>query len=60
MKTVVIVGGGFAGITSAKKQVKDFKVVLISKSDVFVYKPMLPEVAASKADVDKAAKKLPL
>ena len=47
---VVIIGGGFGGMFTAKKLHKlsqgDLDIELISKINYFVYQPLLPEVAA--------------
>lgn len=45
-KRVVIVGGGFAGITLAKKLVKtDYQVVMIDKNNYHQFQPLLYQVA---------------
>lgn len=48
-KKVVIVGGGFAGVFTAKelraKMGNDVDIELISKDNYFVFQPLLPEVA---------------
>lgn len=45
-KRVVIVGGGFAGITLAKKLVnKDFQIVLIDQNNYHQFQPLLYQVA---------------
>ncbi|HKP85187.1 MAG TPA: FAD-dependent oxidoreductase [Blastocatellia bacterium] len=48
-KRVVILGGGFAGVYTAKYLEKalgrdDFEITLINKENYFVFQPMLPEV----------------
>ena len=49
-KRIVIVGGGFAGVYTAKHLEKlldsrdDFEIFLISKENYFVFQPMLPEL----------------
>lgn len=47
---VVIIGGGFGGMFTARKLQKlcrgDLDIELISKINYFVYQPLLPEVAA--------------
>jgi len=49
-KRIVILGGGFGGIYTAKYLEKalgrqdDFEIVLINKENYFVFQPMLPEV----------------
>src|SRR5437868_10392916 len=49
-KRVVILGGGFAGVYTAKYLEKalgrrdDYEIVLVNKENYFVFQPMLPEV----------------
>ncbi len=47
-KKIVIVGGGFAGLTLAKKLEKtmpnDWDIYLLSKTNFITYNPLLPEV----------------
>jgi NADH dehydrogenase len=49
-KRVVILGGGFGGVYTAKHLEKalgrrdDFEIVLVNKENYFVFQPMLPEV----------------
>jgi NADH:quinone reductase (non-electrogenic) len=49
-KRVVILGGGFAGVYTAKYLEKalgrrdDFEIVLVNRENYFVFQPMLPEV----------------
>src|SRR5436853_1098664 len=49
-KHVVILGGGFAGVYTAKYLEKalgrrdDFEITLVNKENYFVFQPMLPEV----------------
>jgi NADH dehydrogenase len=49
-KKVVILGGGFAGVYTAKALEKalgrrdDFEITLVNKENYFVFQPMLPEV----------------
>jgi len=49
-KKIVIVGGGFAGVYTAKYledllgKKDDFEIFLISKENYFVFQPMLPEL----------------
>lgn len=49
-KRVVILGGGFGGIYTAKHLEKtlrrrdDFEIVLVNRENYFVFQPMLPEV----------------
>lgn len=53
---IVIVGGGFAGFNTAKALMKalprhaDVDIVLVNRSDYFLYLPLLPEVAAAVID----------
>lgn len=42
-KTVVVVGGGFAGIHAIKKLSSQYTTVLIDQKDFFVFKPLLDE-----------------
>jgi NADH:ubiquinone reductase (H+-translocating) len=55
---VVIVGGGFGGMFTAKKLQKicrgDLDIELISKINYFTYQPLLPEVAAGTLDPQDA------
>ncbi len=54
MTRVVIVGGGFAGFHAARTVRKalppDAEVVLVNRTDYFLYLPLLPEVAAAVID----------
>jgi len=49
-KRIVILGGGFGGVYTAKHLEKalgrrdDFEIILINKENYFVFQPMLPEV----------------
>ncbi len=49
-KCVVVLGGGFGGVYTAKHLEKalgrrdDFEIVLVNKENYFVFQPMLPEV----------------
>lgn len=49
-KRIVILGGGFGGVYTAKYLEKalgrrdDFEIILINKENYFVFQPMLPEV----------------
>jgi NADH dehydrogenase len=49
-KRIVILGGGFAGVYTAKFLEKalgrcdDFEIILVNKENYFVFQPMLPEV----------------
>lgn len=46
MKSVLIIGGGFAGSSIAKKLQNDFRVTLVDKKDYFEYKPGILRIAA--------------
>ncbi|MCW2882318.1 MAG: dehydrogenase [Sphaerisporangium sp.] len=56
---VVVVGGGFAGFTAARRLSRLAKgaieIVLINPTDYFLYLPLLPEVAAGILDPRKVA-----
>ncbi|MDH2430848.1 NAD(P)/FAD-dependent oxidoreductase [Sphaerisporangium sp. TRM90804] len=56
---VVIVGGGFAGFTAARRLSRlargAVEIVLINPTDYFLYLPLLPEVAAGILDPRKVA-----
>src|SRR5262245_11591388 len=51
-KRVVVLGGGFAGVYTARQlsqrlgRRKDVHVELLSQENYFVFQPLLPEVAA--------------
>ena len=49
MKSVVIIGAGFAGISAAKKLIKElpegWRLVIVNPSSHFSFKPLLPELA---------------
>tara|TARA_R110002072_G_scaffold8842_2_gene43918 strand:+ start:53961 stop:55541 length:1581 start_codon:yes stop_codon:yes gene_type:complete len=55
---VVIVGGGFGGMFTARKLHKlcgeDLEIELISKINYFVFQPLLPEVAAGTLNAQDA------
>lgn len=62
---VVIVGGGFAGYQAARSLVRalpkrgsDIEIVLLNRTDYFLYLPLLPEVAAA-ADPRRVTVSLP-
>ncbi len=50
MKKIIILGGGFAGIYTAKNlqnfYIKDYEIELISDNNYFIFQPLLPEVAS--------------
>ncbi len=50
MKKILILGGGFAGIYTAKNLQKqnlgDYEIELISDNNYFIFQPLLPEVAS--------------
>ena len=50
MKKILILGGGFSGIYTAKnlqkENLNDFEVELISDNNYFIFQPLLPEVAS--------------
>ena len=54
--TIVIIGGGFAGIETARRLgrlVKDddaVDVILVSSENYFLFQPLLPEVVASNIE----------
>ncbi|GII77099.1 hypothetical protein Sru01_20810 [Sphaerisporangium rufum] len=56
---VVIIGGGFAGFTAARRLSRlargAIEIVLINPTDYFLYLPLLPEVAAGVLDPRKVA-----
>lgn len=59
MKQIVIVGGGFAGVYTAKNLLKKIKgkqyhVTLISEHNYFLFTPMLHEIATGSISRDNA------
>lgn len=62
---VVIVGGGFAGYDAAKALLRalpreaDVEVVLVNRTDYFLYLPLLPEVAAAVIDPRRVTVSIP-
>jgi NADH:ubiquinone reductase (H+-translocating) len=64
-KRVVIVGGGFAGFKAARALRKalppgsDTEIVLVNRTDYFLYLPLLPEVAAGVVDPRRVTVSLP-
>ncbi|MBO4252444.1 NAD(P)/FAD-dependent oxidoreductase [Streptomyces griseorubiginosus] len=63
---VVIVGGGFAGYQAARslaralpKRAPDVEIVLVNRTDYFLYLPLLPEVAAGVVDPRRVTVSLP-
>jgi NADH:quinone reductase (non-electrogenic) len=65
MSRVVVVGGGFAGFHAARAVRKalpedaGIEVVLVNRTDYFLYLPLLPEVAAAVIDPRRVAVSLP-
>src|ERR1043165_2641450 len=59
-KRVVILGGGFAGVYTAKYLEKalgrrnDFEIVLVNKENYFVFQPMLAEVVSGAIGITDA------
>ncbi|HVV25280.1 MAG TPA: NAD(P)/FAD-dependent oxidoreductase [Pseudonocardiaceae bacterium] len=62
---IVIVGGGFAGFNAARALSKalprhaDVDIVLVNRTDYFLYLPLLPEVAAAVVDPRRVTVSLP-
>ncbi|MGW2093626.1 NAD(P)/FAD-dependent oxidoreductase [Promicromonospora sukumoe] len=62
---VVIVGGGFAGYNAAKAlrralpRSADVEIVLVNRTDYFLYLPLLPEVAAAVIDPRRVTVSIP-
>ncbi len=60
MKTILILGGGFAGI-SASKQLKSggssFQTILIDKEDFTTMLPALPDIAAGSVSPERISEK---
>jgi NADH dehydrogenase len=56
-KRIVILGGGFAGVTAARALEKatrrrdDVEIVLVSRDNAFVFQPMLPEVISGSIGI---------
>ena len=50
MKKILILGGGFSGVYTAKHlqklKIKDYEIELISDNNYFIFQPLLPEVAS--------------
>ena len=63
MKSAVIVGAGFAGISAAKKLAKKlpegWKLVVVNPSSRFTFKPLLPEVATGAFGEEIACEDVP-
>jgi NADH dehydrogenase len=56
LKRVVILGGGFAGVYTARYLERalgrgDFEIVLINRENYFVFQPMLPEVISGSIGI---------
>src|ERR1700754_3065475 len=62
---VVIVGGGFAGYNAARAlrralpREASVEIVLVNRTDYFLYLPLLPEVAAAVIDPRRVTVSLP-
>jgi NADH dehydrogenase len=62
---IVIVGGGFAGFHAARSLIKTLpedsgiEIVLVNRTDYFLYLPLLPEVAAAVVDPRRVTVSLP-
>ena len=62
---IVIVGGGFAGFSAARAMLKTLppdsgaEIVLVNRTDYFLYLPLLPEVAAAVIDPRRVTVSLP-
>jgi NADH dehydrogenase len=62
---IVIVGGGFAGFHAARALLRvlpraaDIEIVLVNRTDYFLYLPLLPEVAAAVVDPRRVTVSLP-
>ena len=60
-KRIVIVGGGFAGVYTARRLEKrlarlksradDYEIVLVNRDNYFVFQPMLPEVISGSIGI---------
>jgi NADH dehydrogenase len=65
MKRIVIVGGGFAGHQAARALLRTLprdgstEIVLLNKTDFFLYLPLLPHVSAASLDPRRVAVSLP-
>ena len=57
--SVVIVGGGFAGVACAKRLAKhDVSVTLIDRNDYNQFQPLLYQVATAQVDTSVVARPL--
>ena len=62
---VVIVGGGFAGYNAARAlrralpREASVEIVLVNRTDYFLYLPLLPEVAAAVVDPRRVTVSIP-
>src|SRR3954447_14343309 len=65
VEKVVIVGGGFAGFNAARAlrralpRGSSTEIVLVNRTDYFLYLPLLPEVAAGVVDPRRVTVSLP-
>src|SRR3989338_6062962 len=53
MKTVIVLGGGFAGALAARKLEKYFQVLLIDQKDYFEFTPAVLRTLVEPSHVDK-------
>jgi NADH dehydrogenase len=62
---IVVVGGGFAGFHAARALLRSLprdagiEIVLVNRTDYFLYLPLLPEVAAAVVDPRRVTVSLP-
>jgi NADH dehydrogenase len=56
LKRIVIIGGGFAGISLAKKlRNKNYQVVMMDKHNYHTFQPLLYQVATGGLEPDSIA-----